>query len=61
MAKRNEMFVDEAQQELDELKELVDDMITDGTCMTGELRSLADKLDVIWKRIVDEEIKEDAE
>lgn len=48
MGKREELFKDEASAALDELKQVAREMETDGTCLSEEIRRIADSLDEIW-------------
>lgn len=53
MAKREDLFKDEAISSLDELDELIKEMREDGTCLTDDIRRIADELDETWKSVME--------
>jgi hypothetical protein len=51
MLKINHMFLDEAGEAIDELKEIVAEIEDQGLPLTEDLRRIAKKLDEIWEKI----------
>lgn len=53
MAKREDLFKDEAASLMDEMAEVLNEMREDGTCLTEDIRRIADEMDEVWKFVME--------
>jgi hypothetical protein len=53
VAKREDLFKDEAASLMDEMAEVLNEMREDGTCLTEDIRRIADEMDEVWKFVME--------